>query len=38
VTLDVQDTKDGAVVTMRPTRPHDLDSVRNQVRTRLAGE
>jgi hypothetical protein len=38
VTIDVQDTKDGAVVTMRPKNPSDLDSVRKQVRKRLAGD
>jgi hypothetical protein len=38
VSLDVQDTKDGATITMRPIKAHDLDSIRNQVRTRLAGD
>jgi hypothetical protein len=38
VTLDVQDTKDGAVVVMRPSHARDLDSVRTQVRSRLAGD
>ena len=38
VTIDVKDTKDGAILTMTPTRPHDLDSVRNQVRNRLSGD
>jgi glycerophosphoryl diester phosphodiesterase len=37
VTLDVQDTKDGAVVTMHPRRADDADSIRKQVRKRLAG-
>jgi hypothetical protein len=37
-TLDVQDTKDGAVITMRPRNANDLDSVRKQVRARLAGD
>jgi hypothetical protein len=38
VSVEVKDTKDGAIVTMRPHRPHDLDSIRSQVRTRLAGD
>jgi hypothetical protein len=38
VALDVQDTKDGAVITMRPKKPVDLDFIRKQVRSRLAGE
>jgi hypothetical protein len=38
VSLDVQDTKDGAVVTMRPKSAKDLDFIRKQVRSRLAGD
>ena len=36
--IDVQDTTTGAVVTMRPNSPRDLDYLRKQVRSRLAGD
>jgi hypothetical protein len=38
VALEVADLASGAVVTMRPNDARDLDWVRKQVRSRLAGE
>jgi len=38
VSIEVADTTNGAIVTMRPNKPRDLDSVRNQVHSRLAAD